>query len=154
MSTTISLSANDSHKIVDMAAEMLVDELRENIKKRIQEEADRRLEEWIKAILSDELSARVQASIEAILTEGFHKTNGYGQPIGERLTVRDFVLDYLAKNDGYNNSSRKDRIVSAEMERQIKKEMDDYARPKLRAEIDKVIQSKFAESLREALGLK
>lgn len=145
---TIDLAGYDFDEMIERALGRAIQErlseLDGEIHDRLKQAVDARFRE-----LTDEA---LRAECAKILTEGWRKTDSYGSPTGETLTLSSRVRDYIAKGDGYNNPVQDahkkavDEALKGEMGGLIKE-----ATEKLRGMLDKTIADKLRAVLSDAV---
>lgn len=86
------------------------------------------LRERVKQIRDEEIRAAVKDEIANALTEGFRKTNSYGEPYGDATTLRSVIADLAekaldARKDSYSNSKTLREILAEEVSKAIKAEL-------------------------------
>jgi hypothetical protein len=96
--------------------------------------------------------------IEEALAQGFRKTNGYGEPIGDYVTLRQLIIGEVhtmmkSPNDGYcNEVSPLRKIIQAEIQAMLAKEIKDVvaaARQGVADEIGQMVSAAVAEGMRK-----
>ncbi len=126
------------------------DKVRELLTKRIEAAVSARVE----AFTFDQ----VDVEVRKVIDEGWKRTDEYGTPVGEKLTLKDRVSQILnSRKDNYKRETRVEELAREAIETALKKVFDaeiEKARISFRAQIDGVLQAKLRESLAGALGLK
>jgi hypothetical protein len=109
------------------------------------------------AKLVDELTReRLKKEVDALLDEGWKETDRWGNETGKAFSLRDRVRGALDAKDRYDGNPVDKLVkeaVSYKLEGILKEEMAS-ARTRLKAAFDEVLQAKFSDTIREALGLK
>jgi len=99
----------------------------------------------------------VEAEVRQVIEEGWQKTDDYGTPKGETLTLKHRVSEILnARTDSYQRETRIEKMAREAIEKALDKVFKDEiekARVAFRAQIDGVLQAKLRESLATSLGL-
>lgn len=124
----------------------------------------------VRALLDEKMGEAVEArifsvSLEALdaqvretIAKGWQKTNEYGNPLGEPLTLSQLVIDILTKKeDSYQRETRLEKWTRESIEKALKevfsKEIE-KARVAFAAQVDGVLQAKLRDMLASSLGLK
>ena len=106
--------------------------------------------QWIDRLrsLTDEA---LRAAFDKALTEGWKKTDNYGQETGQVVTLKTRVLDILNPRESYNNPVAK--VFEEQVGKALKGEMGkllEEATAKLRAMVDDKIAEKMRGALKDA----
>lgn len=142
-----------------------LDGLLEVVARRTQELAQKKIDYAIDKIVTravqdavdSEIAKRVAPVVDKILADGWAVTDDYGRSKGVK-SVKDYVLDKLAARDPYNGSNtmiekRMGEMLSQLIDRALQQDIE-AARKKLREQLDGVVASKVAETIKNAIGLK
>ena len=117
---------------------------------QLREQALRIREEMIRTALAPLL--------EEALTQGFRKTNGYGEPTGDPVTLRQIIIGEAhamlkAPNDSYRNEvSPLKKLIRTEIEAMLAKEIKEVvaaARQGVADEIGQMVSAAVAEGMRK-----
>lgn len=132
--------------------------LAEAMRKLIDQKISALAQEYVRNTLDDTIRARISATVDAVIADGWQQTNSYGEPSGKRITLKERVSDLLLKaQDRYDRSNWLDKQIKAAAEGVLTKEFKaeiDAAKAKVRAELDAVLTGKVTEALKSAIGLK
>jgi hypothetical protein len=156
----IRLGNLDEVKLTSMVVERVWERLYEFADKAIQDEFKARLGEYayqrIDAVGQEEIRKRV---VEALET-GFRRTNSFGEPTGETITLKERLAAMLSKaeSSGYRETQTVvDRITREEIEKALRgafaTEISNAAKA-FRAKVDAVLTGKLTEALKQAMGLR
>lgn len=104
----------------------------------------------------------VQNAVAKVLEEGWTPTNQWGEPRGERVTLRQRIEKLLTDKhhgnyDRENNGTIAERIAAKVIAETFRTEFGkelELARQEFRKALDGAVTSKLAESLKSALGLR
>lgn len=134
---------NKPHKQIDRV-------IRETVVAQVRKHLEASIEEFTQA--------HIRAAVEAIMSEGWQKTNSYGEPCGPKMTLRDRIAEQLTSvRDSYSRKTWLDEVieknVTAVFSAEFAKQIED-ARHKFRELLDGTIAAKLQESLKSALGLR
>lgn len=120
------------------------DALQELVRETVKEHVERLTEEAVKAALSD------------ALTNGWPKTNQYGQETG-RVKVKDLALEHLIKVDGYDRENVAQKLAKKIFEETFKKELQplvDEAKQRVKGALNNGIEGALRKALLEGAGLR
>lgn len=122
----------------------------EAIEERVREIAEERVKDKL-----DEIAESALAPLVAeVIATGWPRTNSYGEPVGNRIGVRERIGELLGvgRRDGRSGDWLDQRLHEA-LNGEFKKEIE-AARAKFRAALDEALTAKLRDTLREALGLR
>lgn len=133
--------------VVDGLIEKINDQISEVITDRVSSTIDARLE-----VLCDQT---LQAGIDACIAKGWRRTNSYGEPIGDAVTLVDRIRDGLFKHytSERRTSDALDQAVRSVFESHFANEIAD-ARKRFRELVDKQLANHVQEILRRVVGIK
>lgn len=107
------------------------------------------------------VTERIAAAVDVVLDNGWTATDNYGNAKGPRVDLRGHISELLhdKKSEGYNKPSYTlaERLVTDKVSEVFSKELNkeiEAARAALRVQLDGMITTKFAETLKAALGLR
>jgi hypothetical protein len=104
---------------------------------------------------------RIAAAVDAVLAEGWRKTNSYGDAVGDRVDLKGRISEVILekKSEGYQGAKYtlaeslvRERVTEV-MDRDLKAEVE-KAKASLRAQLDAAVTAKFVETLKQALGVR
>jgi hypothetical protein len=128
--------------IVRQAAQILADRL------------DEKAAELLEALVVERAGAKVDSIIDSVASMEFKKTNSYGEPTGETITLAGMLRDSIQRieKDGYYNKpkARLSKVVEEELDKALRSELGkeiEAAKKEIRASID----AKFVGAIQEAL---
>lgn len=154
---TITVSGISEAAILEEVAERVEEETYNRISKAI----DTAIEKTVRKKLTEVTEDVLRARIEGVIAEGFQKTNSYGEPIGEPISIKTIITTELEKQHSDRWNKAQGSIVQQAtrdvIETTFKKEFDkeiETARKALREQIDAIVNGKFAECLKSAMGVK
>lgn len=153
MRITIEATKWDEQRLAEMVLSRVADESRKHLSSAVHKQIADAIDRTVKDIVESKLASE----IEAILAEGWQKTNSYGEPTGDRITFRQRVSNLIEARDNYSSERRIDKIVKETVETTLRGEFAKEvaeARAKVRAMLDGALNEKLAAALREGLGLK
>lgn len=135
----------------------LADDLRKSINAKISDLAENAVRECFDSAIKE----RIAATVDEVLEAGWVKTDGYGNPKGERTDLKGRINEVITEKKshryGQPEHTLADRLVVAKVEElfhgELGKEVE-AARLKLRQQLDTVIAGKFAETLKSAMGIR
>jgi hypothetical protein len=138
-------------------------DLHEQVGYRVKEAVEARLEGVLEESVSELVQTRLREltdealrkEMDRVLAEGWRKTNSYGEPTGDVVTLKSWILQYLTKSD-YGRTPM-EKVFSDVMEREMKSETGAIfteVKVKLRAMVDKEIATKLRAAVSEAIGAK
>ena len=111
------------------------------------------------ALVEELTRERIRKDIDAVLDEGWSKTDQWGNANGPKATLRDRIRGMLdTRASSYSNEGTflekwcKD-AVTYQLGKVLEAELVD-ARKRLKTAFDEVLQAKFSNTIRDALGLK
>ena len=127
---------------------------------RVEAKLESDFDEWLKNAIGKTVEARLRTLTDAALkeafnktlTEGWQRTNTYGEPTGPKLTLQSRVLEYLTKGDGYRDpvADVYKEAVQAELKGEAGKLLTE-AKVRLRGFIDSTIADKMREVVAQAV---
>jgi uncharacterized protein (DUF2267 family) len=128
----------------------------------LRKKADAAVTEAVETVVREAIESKMDAlmdeqlrpEVARILAEGWSKTNSYGEPVGQRLTLRDRIATYL-NGDGYRKPL--DEIFRSELERQLKTEAGKAfteALNGLRGRVDSEFGARIQAAIKTAFGMK
>lgn len=129
--------------------------LRVYFEARIKDTIDKMVASAIDQGIRDTISTAVREAVE----EGWQQFDDYGRPKGERKTLKSIVLDALTLKDhsSYNSRTVAERVAVETIERACKAGFEQEmaaAQRKFREQADALVQAKFTETIKAALGLR
>jgi hypothetical protein len=114
--------------------------------------------EQVKTIRAEVIREAVRPQVEAVIAAPVQKTNGYGEPVGEPVTLRDLIIDEARKaiNAPVDNYSRDKgtfltQAVAAEVKKALSAEIADavkQAREQVATEIGDMVAKSVAAGLK------
>jgi hypothetical protein len=143
-----------SDAIVHEAARLLLASAKEAILREVRETLDCRIR--------DEVTGLVRAEVAVRMTEGWKRTNEWGAPKGELVTLRSRIPELLSEQVEVGDYPHKRRVakieamISAEVERVLKVEFAKEiasARDRFKSELDARLIEKVAEAIRSAIRI-
>lgn len=154
----ITVTGLDSQQVQDWILERLSEQLEESVKAKLEKMAETAVELRTCELVDKLAHERIQKDIDAVLAEGWQKTDSWGNPMGKVTTLRERVRGFLdAKEDDYHRTTRVEKwlaeSVKGALADALKVELED-AKKRLRESFDEVIKAKLHETLRTALGVK
>jgi hypothetical protein len=132
--------------------------LRQHFEARIKET----VQSMVKDALDDAIRQTIATQVRAIMEEGYQPVDDRGRPSGARRTLRDIVLDALTvrvRRNSYSSDTVTvaERVTADTLEEALKrdfgKEISD-ATTRFRQQVDALIQGKFTETIKAALGMR
>jgi hypothetical protein len=92
--------------------------------------------------------------VNAIVVEGWRKTDDYGTPVGERLTIRDRVEANLKAKGSYDRLSRVDALIEKHVNQVLEKDLAEQmrqVRSSFHAKVEAHICGVLTEELRRTI---
>lgn len=133
-------------------------EHRFGLREMAREAVDKAVQEIVKEALADKIDSVmddiVRPEIARMVAEGWAKTDQWGHPQGQRVTLTDRLRAYL---DGDHYHKPLDSVFKAELEKQLKTEAGKAftaALSSLRAKVDEELNGRITKAFREALGMR
>lgn len=139
------------------------DGVRARTESKIEALAAAEFEKTSRAAVDDEIRSQVGEQ----LASGFQRTDEWGQPRGERVTLAQLVASYMTERvrDPLNDSFRREAgertraewMIRDMIKHQLGQAFDEEIKrgqQAIRAAIDDIIKAKLAETLKSALGLR
>lgn len=140
-------------------SEMILGRVAEMVKERTEAAIRLHVRATVDAVVREVVEARVVGMVDAVLTEGWRKTDGYGSPTGPAITLKDRVSEILqARPNNYSGSvSYLDGKISEEVNKVLTGELGkaiEEAKKKVRDTLDSAVMTKLQQALKEGLGLR
>lgn len=155
---TIVVEGYDASQVKDWLSQRVNREVEEGLDRRVQEAIRGAIKARLEDVVEGLTKERVASEIDAILAEGWTLTNQYGEPTGRKMTLRDRVRGYFdSKADSYDRQTRVEKWIHEGVTQSLKAALDaevKEARERLRKSFDEVLQAKFTDTIRSALGMK
>ena len=138
---------------------------RKAIGKHLRQYFEARIKETVENMVAEAvdqaISAEIASEVRRVCTEGWQTTDEYGRP-KERKTMSDLVLKSLTMPVHYSSysstqSTLAERVMRDTIEDALKRGFSDEikrAQDKFREQFDALIQAKFADTIKSALGLR
>jgi polyribonucleotide nucleotidyltransferase len=130
----------------------VVEEIKKEMSRRIAREASSAVEEALLEGVKD----HAKRAAEEVLSKGWQVADDYGRN-SRTVTVKDRVMEMLAEKPRYDSKTPLQRAfddaLSGEVNKMVREEIE-KARVAFRAQVDSILQTKLAETLRNSLGLK
>lgn len=115
------------------------------------------MRELVNTIRTEEIRKLVQAQVTEAMDAPFRRTNSYGEPTGETVTMRTLVLDearkfFTEKTGDYNQPkfSGADRAIGAAVKDVMQKELADLVKAE-KAKTIAALQGNVAKVLTQAV---
>lgn len=158
------MSATVEIKLTGYGVQQLVDQVaaavREDAQERINDAVRGAIKEAIDAAVLDLTRERIAAEVSAVMAEGWQPTDGYGNPNGEKLTLRQRVSkaisSQLDRHDSYDRKTPVQKMVEEAVSKALGNEVGaelKRAKEAIREQVDTLINSKLREAIGGALGL-
>lgn len=101
---------------------------------------------------------RIAAAVDAVLKEGWVKTDEYGSARGPAMDLKGRISEYLNHHDRYSSGGKRiEGIVKEHVEKtlsgELRKEVD-AAVASLRAQLNAAVSNKFVEAIKAAMGVR
>jgi macrodomain Ter protein organizer (MatP/YcbG family) len=159
LNITLQVEGYDEERITAVLDHAIVREVERRANYTITEEVKDRIEKATSAAVKQITEERLKSEINALLDEGWQLTNQYGEPKGEKQSLRQRVKGiFEGKSNGYGNSPTFvekwiQEAVNYKLQSVLTEEIN-AARKRLSEAFDEVIRAKFGEELRRLLGLR
>lgn len=139
-------------------SEMVLGRVARMVEERTRKAVERQIKATVDEVIREVVQDKVAVAVEAILAEGWRKTDSYGSPQGPPMTLKDRVSEMLTARDRYSNSlSYLDQTVAKEVDGVLRGELGqaiEDAKKKVRETLDSAVMTKLQQALKEGLGLK
>lgn len=141
--------------VVEAITERLLSDRDSSLRKSVQEAVGK--------VVAETTTTMVSAAVERTLAEGWQEFDRWGDPKGERFTLRSRIEKVLSAKERIGGSYNApeltliERLTQKAIDETVRNAFDkelEYARTKFRAAVDTVVQAKLAETLKSALGLR
>lgn len=161
----------DRDEVLDRAASRLYSAVRGNqynkddedysySQDRLQEAVDRAARELIDEKAPTIIEEMLRPKIEELLTNGWRKTNQYGEPKGTE-TLTEYIRGQLTIGapDQYSRRQQSlagqllENTISAFIKQEMGPEIEKFKKA-LRSRLDDVLKGKVTEAMRQAVGLR
>ena len=149
----ITLEGVPPNWLPDEITRMLMDgSLIRSLEQRLDDAVTKRIEELADDVILD----RLRAELERALAEGWKRTNTYGEPIGEPISLKERVSRMLENKDPYRSSRWADDVMTKMVDEVYRKEL---AKPiaEAKEKVKKMLEDKalegFGNLLRKAAGV-
>lgn len=122
------------------------DSLREHIKMLMRDRVAQIIQEYTQAITEQAVADATQDLIQ----NGWTKTDNYGREVGDRVTIKGLVIDYLTKPKDSYHPARAFKMADDLIEKHYKedlKELVEQCKQRLR----NLLNTKLDDALRSAL---
>ena len=145
---------------VKMPRGVVVDRVAEKLLQRAgvtKDDIEQLVEKRLDDIFAELTKERTTAIIDRVLADGWQTFDEYGRATGERKTIASQALDVLNAKDSYSRDTALERLIKQSVETAYRKEFAPIVedmKKQFRAQVDDLLQAKFAETLRSSLGLK
>jgi hypothetical protein len=161
---TLTIEGYESGQIEDRVAQLLADRFEKDLSGKI---ADL-VHAHVQTALQEVTTAALQAEVDKVIAEGWHKTGSYGER-GPHVTFADRINEHLfGKADSYGSKTRLDKALEEALERGLHgtpnragfrsggalQPIIDDAQKRFRELVDNTMTEKLQQTMREALGLK
>ena len=105
---------------------------------------------------------RIAKTVDQVLAEGWMRTDEYGNAVGDqRLDLKARISKLISdkQSEGYGGPkyTLSEKLVKEAVEKTLTRELNDEiakARTSLRAQLDTIVNGKFAEAVKAAMGVK
>jgi hypothetical protein len=156
---TLTLKGYDEEQILTRLCGYLEDRMRDQVQGRLDKAIDAAVGGAMVRLVDEQVALKVAEACEAVITQGWQETNGYGEPTGKITTLKERIAGWLnARESGYSNSpTRIEKLMSEMIGRWLQKDFAkelDAAREAFKKQVDAVVTAKLGESLKAALGLR
>lgn len=140
---------------VDVAhiSDAVVSEIKKEMAKRIAKEAASAVEE----ALNEGVKEQALKAVEGVLANGWQVSRGDYAPVMVTVTLKEKVMELLAKRGEYGRGNVLEEMLKEKLNHEVRKmvqEEIEKVRTAFRAQIDATLQSRFLDTLRNALGIK
>ena len=134
----------------------LAEQMRSLIEEKISDIAEKAVRERFEEVARE----RITAAVDAVLAEGWQRTDEFGNKIGEHVDLKGRISQIITekRNDGYNRPALTlaERLVKESVEKMFAdkfgKEIE-AAQKDMRKQLDAVVAGKFTETIKRALGV-
>ena len=138
-------------------AEVVADRLFHKLHEGVEEKVSERIDCAVQAAITGVGEAIIREAITSAIADGWSKTNQYGEPTGQSITLKQRISDMLESRSYCDRERHIDKVVKDEVEKVLRGELGaeiTEVRKKARAMLDGALNEKLAAALREGLGLK
>lgn len=101
---------------------------------------------------------RISKAIEQVLSDGWQKTNDYGENTGAKIGLKERIGKILTDRDRYSgNGVYIDELIKRQVQEALNKDLKadiQAARDRFKAEVDAVLTATIRDALAKNLGLK
>jgi macrodomain Ter protein organizer (MatP/YcbG family) len=158
ISATLQLTGYNEERVVAILDRLITERAERWAKYSVSEELKKRIEKEVNKAVDEAIKSRVKEDINAVLDEGWQLTNQYGEPVGERQSLRDRVRRiFEAKESSYDRQNKVEKWIQEAVNYKLGTVLNEEitaARKRLAEAFDEVIRAKFGEELRKLLGLR
>lgn len=155
---TITVEGYDAAQVKDWLSQRITAEVGEDLNRRVNDAIRGAIKTRVDQLVDEVTKERVTKEIDAIFAEGWVQTDEWGNPRGQAKTLRDRVRGFFdSKEDSYARQTRVEKWIQETCGRTldaITAEETKAYRERLRKAFDEVLQAKFTDTIRSALGLK
>jgi hypothetical protein len=133
----------------------LASRFQKDIEARLNDKVDRAISSAAENLVASLLTQKVQRVVNEVIDQGFPQFDEYGRKKDSK-PLAEMVRDLLARKERYDNASVVEKLVNDGMRHTIEQEVRKEAaraKEKLASEVDKLVQARIGELLRDALGL-
>lgn len=130
--------------------------MRRHLEAKITATAEALVRERIGAVVAQ----RIEAAVDAVLAEGWTRTDSYGCSTGQKLDLKGRISEILntKQGDSYNRRGTLiEEAIKLRLEAALAKDFAEElkaAREAFREKLDTTVMAKFTETLKSALGLR
>ena len=147
----LTVTGADESAIIEGTTRLLADRVHDEVKKLVKATVEREVQAHV-----DRFSeTAIREAVEAVLAEGWQKTDQWGEARGQRMSLKERIGEWLSgKSDSYARETRVEKIVAATVEATLKGELQgqvESAKILFRKQLDAVLTGKFAEAMKAAL---
>jgi len=152
-------SADTARYLIDEALGGFVSKALDSVQSTIDEAIQKHIEATLVATTEEIITSRIAAAVDAVLEEGWQRTNAYGEKMGPAIGIKERISEMLLKPDqlasDYDSRTRIDKAIESAVERTMRDHLAGpiaAARKKYEELVDQKAIAAFGSLLRKAVA--
>jgi len=148
-------SADTARYLIDEALGGFVSKALDSVQSTIDEAIQKHIEATLVATTEEIITSRIAAAVDAVLEEGWQRTNAYGEKMGPAIGIKERISEMLLKPDQYDSKTRIDKAIESAVERTMRDHLAGpiaTARKKYEELVDQKAIAAFGSLLRKAVA--
>jgi hypothetical protein len=153
----INIEGYEASDVLNWIAQRVEREVEDRMGYKVAQAIEAAVGKSVQSVADKLTEERIREEVADLLKEGWTPTNGYGEPMGKPITLRERVRSVFDSPSGnYDRETLAQKwirdAVNGALAKVVAEEVEG-ARKRLRDAFDDVLKLKFADTMRKMLGV-